>query len=50
MNTPNINLEELKKLKEDNLKDRLEFIEEYAKWVKYNPNSKWSSSQRKIIK
>lgn len=50
MKAPNIDLKELNKLKEDNFKDRLEFIDQYSKWVKNSPNSKWSSSQKKIIK
>lgn len=48
MTTPNIDLEELKKLKEENFKERLEFIEKYAKWVKKNPNKKWSAQQNNM--
>ena len=32
---PKIDLEELKKFKEQNFKERLEFIEKYAEWVKW---------------
>ena len=49
MNMPNINLEELKKLKEENFAERLEFIEKYAEWVKENKNKKWSSEQKVLI-
>jgi len=49
MKTPNINLDELKELKQNNLKDRLEFIDKYAKWLKNTDNKVWSSQQKKII-
>ena len=49
MKTPKINLEELKKFKEQNFKERMEFIDKYAKWVKKNSNKKWSSEQKNII-
>lgn len=47
--TPDIDLEELRKFKEENFKDRLEFIDKYAEWVKKTPNKKWSSQQKKIV-
>ena len=47
MNLPRIDLEELRKLKEDNFKDRLEFIEKYANWLK--KNKEWSSEQKELI-
>ena len=50
MKIPKINLKELKKLKEDNFKERLEFIDKYADWMKKNTNKKWSSQQAKIIR
>lgn len=46
---PEIDLEELRKFKEENFKERLEFIEKYAEWVKKNNNKKWSSAQKKLI-
>ena len=49
MKLPKINIKELKKLKEDNFKERLEFIDKYADWIKKNTNKKWSSQQAKII-
>jgi len=47
MKLPNINLKELNKIKEDNFKDRLKFIDEYTDWIK--KNKKWSSQQKKIF-
>jgi len=49
MKTPKIDLEELKKFKEQNFKERLEFIDKYVEWVKKNSNKKWSSSQKNMI-
>ncbi len=49
MKTPHIDLKELKKLKEENFKERLEFIDKYVKWLKKTPNKKWSSKQKEII-
>lgn len=49
MKLPNIDLEELKKFKEKNFKDRLEFIDKYSEWVKKNSNKKWSSQQKNLI-
>ena len=48
MNLPEIDLNELKRIKEENRKERLEFIEEYVKWLKRTPNKEWSS-QRKLM-
>jgi len=49
MKLPKIDLEELKKQKEDNFRARLEFLDRYAEWIKKAPNKKWSSEQKKII-
>ena len=49
MKLPKIDLEELKRFKKQNFKERLEFIDKYAEWVKKSPNNKWSSEQRKLI-
>ena len=49
MKVPDIDLEELRKLKEENFKDRLEFIDKYAKWLKKTKNREWSSQQKDII-
>ena len=50
MKTPNIDLEELKKLKEENFKDRLAFIDKYTEWLKRTPNRKWSMQLKEIKK
>lgn len=49
MKTPNVNIKELKKFKEKNFQERLEFIDKYTKWLKKNPNKKWSSQQKDFI-
>jgi len=49
MKIPDIDIEKLKKFKEKNFQDRLEFIKKYAEWLKKTPNKKWSSEQKKII-
>ena len=49
MKLPRIDIKELEKMKEDNFKDRLEFIDKYAQWVKRTENSKWSLEQKRII-
>ena len=50
MKTPHIDLEELKKLKEENFKDRLAFIDKYTEWLKRTPNRKWSMQLKEIKK
>jgi hypothetical protein len=49
MKTPKIDLEELKRIKKENFKERLEFIDKYAKWLKKTSNKKWSSEQKDLI-
>ena len=49
MKTPNIDLKELEKMKKNNFKERLKFIDEYTMWIKKTSNKKWSSEQKKII-
>ena len=49
MKLPKIDLEELKKLKEENFKDRLLFIDQYAEWVKKQPNKRWNKEQKELI-
>jgi hypothetical protein len=49
MKTPHIDLEELKKLKEDNFKERMDFIRRYAEWLKKTPNKTWSKQQKDLI-
>ena len=45
---PNVDLEELKRMKEENFKERLEFIDLYVEWLKKTPNKEWSSQQKEI--
>jgi hypothetical protein len=49
MKIPDIDIEKLKKFKEENFRDRLEFIKKYADWLKKTPNKEWSSQQKEII-
>jgi hypothetical protein len=49
MKMPKIDLKELKKLKEDNFKERLEFIEKYSEWVKKKTDKEWSEQQKALI-
>ena len=49
MKLPKIDLDELKKIKEDNFKERLEFVNTYANWVKKKSNKAWSSQQKDIV-
>lgn len=46
---PNMDLEELKKQKEENFKERLEFMDMYVEWLKKTKNKEWSSQQNKLI-
>lgn len=49
MEIPKINLKALKKQKAQNFRERLEFIDMYAEWIKKTPNKVWSSQQKSII-
>ena len=49
MKLPDIDLEEFEKMKEENRKERLKFIDQYTEWLKKTPNKVWSSQQKKII-
>ena len=44
---PDIDIEELERLKKQNFEDRLKFIDMYAEWVKKNKN--WSRLQKEIV-
>jgi hypothetical protein len=46
---PRVDLKELKKFKEDNFRERLEFIDMYVEWLKKTPNKEWSSQQKDLI-
>jgi hypothetical protein len=47
---PRINLKELEKLKEDNFKGRLDFIDMYVERMKKSPNKRWSFEQKDIVR
>jgi len=49
MKAPDIDLKALQKLKEDNFRERLEFIDKYVEWLKKTPNKEWSKQQKKLI-
>ena len=49
MKTPAIDLKELEKLREENFKDRLLFIDRYTEWLKKTKNNEWSIEQKRII-
>ncbi len=44
-----VNLEELEKFKVQNLKERLEFIDLWAEYIKTHSDKKWSKQQKTII-
>jgi len=46
---PQIDLDELKKFKEQNFKERLEFIDSYTEWLKKKSNKTWSKQQKILI-
>ena len=47
---PRVNIKELKKMKEDNFKERLRFIDSYSEWLKKTSNKEFSKEQKKLIK
>jgi hypothetical protein len=49
MRLPEINLQELEKIKKENFKERLEFQNRYVKWMKTTGNVKWSAAQNALI-
>jgi hypothetical protein len=49
MRLPEINLQELEKIKKENFKERLEFQDRYVKWMKMAKNVEWSAAQKAII-
>lgn len=44
-----VDLEELKKFKKQNAKERLEFIDLWVKYVKSHSDKEWSEQQNMII-
>ena len=49
MKLPEINLQELEKIKKENFRERLEFQDRYVNWMKTTNNAKWSSAQKAMI-
>ncbi len=49
MKYPEIDLNELRKFKAKNRRERLKFVEMYAEWIKKTPNKIWSGQQKKLI-
>jgi hypothetical protein len=49
MKLPAVNLKEIEKAKEENFKDRLDFIDKYVEWLKKTKNKEWSLQQKGII-
>lgn len=49
MKLPEINLQELEKIKKENFRERLEFQDRYVKWMKMANNVEWSEAQKAII-
>ena len=44
-----VNIEELKKEKKANFKERLDFIDRYVEWIKATPNKVWSKQHKDFI-
>jgi hypothetical protein len=44
-----VDIEELKKEKESNFKERLDFIDKYVEWIKATPNKIWSKQHKDFI-
>lgn len=42
-------LKELEEEKKRNLKQRMEFVDLYAEWLKNTPNKVWSNQQNKLL-
>lgn len=45
-----IDLEALERWKEKNRRERLQFVEDYANWLKKTPNKEWSKQQAELSK
>jgi hypothetical protein len=45
-----IDLDALERWKKKNQKERLQFIKEYAAWLKKTPNKEWSKPQAELSK
>jgi len=44
-----VDLSELKKFKEQNAKERLEFIEFWARYIRTHSDKEWSKEQDRVI-
>jgi len=44
-----VDLEELKKFKEKNIRERLEFIDFWVEYIKTHSDKKWSKQQNIVI-
>lgn len=44
-----VDIKELKKEKETNFKERLDFIDRYVEWIKATPNKVWSKQHKDFI-
>ena len=49
MKLPEINLQELEKIKKENFRERLEFQDRYVSWMKMTNNVRWSTAQKAMI-
>ncbi|MBI5158594.1 hypothetical protein HY992_00560 [Candidatus Micrarchaeota archaeon] len=45
---PNVDLQELKRQKKQNLRERLEFLDQYVAWLKKTPNRVWSKQLKAL--
>jgi hypothetical protein len=46
---PDVDLDELKKDKEENFRQRLAYLDAYVAWLKRTPNKVWSKQQKNLI-
>ena len=49
MKAPEIDMEEMEEFKEQNFRERLDFIDMYTDWLKGTSNAEWSSQQKAVI-
>jgi hypothetical protein len=45
-----VDLEALERWKEKNRRERLQFVEDYANWLKKTSNKEWSKQQAELSK
>ncbi len=46
---PHVDLAELNADKEENIRQRREFIRKYVEWLKKTPNAVWSAQQNRML-